>query len=195
MDDTALVEHGERPRDARGDREGVAQRQRPPLEPARQCLTLEPFHGEIAVSRIARPVRHVADDAGMDDLREERPFAQESLRRVGTEGREELERHALSGEQITRRVHGAHAASAREAFDLEATGHDGAGACLGRHDPLTASGPRVAPSAGRHRPCRRRRRHRRSMSHRATLPRSLRGHFPGLRPRSARTCTRGRLRR
>ncbi len=124
VNDPAGVRGAERLRDARGEGDAVAQRELAFGEVGVEVVPLQPLHGEVGVPGRRAPVRHVADDAGVRDLRQERSLAEEAIRLGGPLGAQHLEGDGVPRVPVLRPEDLAHPARAGDALDLEPPGDE-----------------------------------------------------------------------
>lgn len=126
------MDEGKGRSDAPQQQQGIAQRQRPPPEAMAQILSIEPLHGEKALSARGLAMRDVGDDAGMAQLGEELGLTRKAPRFLVVGHRrleiEQLKRHQAAGESIAGAVDRPHTAGACWALELEAIGESVAGA-------------------------------------------------------------------
>src|SRR5262249_8083174 len=75
---------------------------------------------QVQLAQAAPPMRDVADDGRVREIRQHRRLAPEALRLRRVRRHHHLERHLLIGVPIVRTVHGAHSPGAGKLQDLEA---------------------------------------------------------------------------
>ncbi len=90
---------------------------------------VEPLHRQEALAVRGLAVGDVRDDVRVAQLREDAGLAGEAFGLVGAADAvmQQLEGHQLAAVAVTRAKHGAHAAAAGDALDLESIGDHGAG--------------------------------------------------------------------
>ncbi len=126
VDEPALVREGERADRAAHHAEALGDGEPLPGEPRGEILAVEPLHREVALAGARDAVRHVADDAGVAQIREDGRLALEALDVDGLLPAQELEGDARAVELVDGAVDRAHPTGARLGDEDEAVCDGGA---------------------------------------------------------------------
>ncbi len=128
MNDPALVGDRKRSRNLLEEAQAIPYGQRTPCQALAEIVSIEPLHGQEALTIGGLAMGDMGNDAGVAKLGEELRLAEKALSFVATvcPHVQELERNGVPAVAVGGAVDGAHAAAAGGTLNLEAIGKEAA---------------------------------------------------------------------